>query len=199
MSLKRSLALAVVAVLAVAGLLAAEMVGVPGSNTQYPALTEIQINDKPVRVVLTGTAMRKKYLFNVYAIGSYLEVGVNAHSADQLIALDCAKQLHLVMERDVEGKDMAEAFKAAIRLNHADTEFGSEIESVTKAMAANPVKKGDHIWMTHVPKVGLRCTIVGKADFLIENVAFAHAVWEIYLGPKNLGESIKQGLTSRLL
>ena len=27
---------------------------------------------------------------------------------------------------------------------------------------------------------------------------FARAVWEIYLGPNNLGESIKKGLVSRL-
>jgi hypothetical protein len=198
MSMKRSLVVAILAVLGVSGLLTAEMVGVPGSKTQYPAMTEIQIKEKPVRMVLTGTAMRTKYFFNVYAIGSYLEAGVNAHSAEQLVALDCPKQLQLVMERDVEGKDMAEAFKTAIRLNHSEPEFANEIEKFGKMMLANPVKKGDRILLTHVPKVGLRCTIVGKTDVLVESVDFAHAVWEIYLGQNNLGEGIKQGLMSRL-
>jgi hypothetical protein len=32
----------------------------------------------------------------------------------------------------------------------------------------------------------------------IPNDKFARAVWEVYLGRKNLGSSIKTGLTSRL-
>jgi hypothetical protein len=197
MSLKRSLLVTVALVLCVAGAVAAEMVGVPGSNAKFPDLTEIQIGDKSVRMVLTGTALRTRYWFNVYAIASYVELAVNVHGAEHLIALDCPKQLHLVMERDVEGKDMAEAFKAAIRLNHDEPEFAGEIGTFTGAMAAG-VKKGDHILLTHVPKVGLRCGVAGKPEFTIENPAFARAVWEIYFGQNNLGYSIKEGLLSRL-
>jgi hypothetical protein len=198
MSLRRRLILTVALGLCVAGVVAAEMVGVPGSNAKYPDLTEIQINDKPVRMVLTGTALRTRYFYNVYAIGSYVELAVNVHGAEHLIALDCPKQLHLVMERDVDGKDMAEAFKAAVRLNHNEPEFAAEIETLATAMLANPVKKGDHILLTHVPKVGLRCGIAGKPEFTIENPAFARAVWEIYFGQNNLGIAIKEGLLSRL-
>ena len=54
------------------------------------------------------------------------------------------------------------------------------------------------IWLTHVPKVGLRCRINDRKPLLIKNVAFAHAVWDIYLGKKNVGERIKTGLTARL-
>jgi Chalcone isomerase-like len=198
MSLNRRLLVTVAVVLAVAGLVAAEMVGVPGSNTKFPSMTEIQIADKPVRVVLTGTALRTRYWFNVYAIGSYVELGVNVHSAEHLIALDCPKQLHLVMERDVDGKDMAEAFKAAIRLNHDEPAFADEIGTFTGAMLANGVKKGDHIYLTNVPKVGLRCAIGSKPEFMIENPAFARAVWDIYFGQNNLGREIKEGLMSRL-
>jgi hypothetical protein len=198
MSLKRKLIVAAALVLAVAGLVAAEMVGVPGSKAKYPDLTEIQIGDKSYRMTLTGTALRTRWGFNVYAIASYVELAVNVHSAEHLIALDCPKQLHIVMERDVEGKDMAEAFKAAIRLNHNEPEFAAEIETLTGAMLANPAKKGDHILLTHVPKVGLRCAIGSKPEFTIENPAFARAVWEIYFGQNNLGLSIKEGLMSRL-
>jgi hypothetical protein len=198
MSLKRMLLVAVALVLGVAGLVAGEMVGVPGSNAKFPSMTEIQVSDKPVRVVLTGTALRSRYWFNVYAIGSYVEAGVNVHSAEHLISLDCPKQLHLVMERDVDGKDMAEAFKTAIRLNHDEPEFADEIGTFTGPMLANGVKKGEHVYLTHVPKVGLRCGIGGRREFTIANPAFARAVWEIYFGQNNLGQEIKEGLMSRL-
>jgi hypothetical protein len=59
-------------------------------------------------------------------------------------------------------------------------------------------KKGDHIFLTHLPGVGLHVSRAGKADFTIRNPAFTRAVWDIYLGRNNLGEGIKRGLVSRL-
>ncbi len=59
MSPRRILALAVVglcAAVAVAG----ETVGVNGSNTTYAATIESKVADKPVKLTLTGTALRKR-------------------------------------------------------------------------------------------------------------------------------------------
>src|SRR5689334_8407585 len=110
------LAVAVVLAAAAAGL-AAELVGVPGSDTQFTTTMEWTVNDKPVTLVLTGTAMREKYFLNVYALASYIQEGSGVRNAAELAAADVPKQLHLVMERSVDGKDMAEAFVVAIRAN----------------------------------------------------------------------------------
>src|SRR5437016_5088362 len=89
---------------------AAEMVGVPGCGTTYPDAVEAVVAGKTVRLALTGAAMRTKFFFNVYAVASYVEQGSAARTAAEVAAADCPKRLHLVMERAVEGKDMAEAF-----------------------------------------------------------------------------------------
>src|SRR5690242_8417239 len=102
----RVLALALLGLFGAAAL-AVESVGVEGSQTQYPTLIESPISNKPVKLVLTGTAMRKKLLFNVYTVGSYVQEGTQVHSADDLASADVPKQLHLVMERDMDGKTMA--------------------------------------------------------------------------------------------
>jgi hypothetical protein len=60
------------------------------------------------------------------------------------------------------------------------------------------VAAGDHIWLTHIPDVGFHCEMVGKTQFTIRNKGFSQAIWNIYLGPNNLGEAVKTGLTSRL-
>ena len=52
--------------------------------------------------------------------------------------------------------------------------------------------------LTSIPRKGLRCEVVGKTNVSIENPVFARAIWDIYLGRQNLGESIKAGLISRL-
>lgn len=175
-----------------------EQVGVDGSSTQYPALIESPINNKPVKLVITGTALRKKYLFNVYTVASYVQAGYAIHNAEELAGADVPKQLHLVMERDVDGKDLAEAFRSAVRLNYVEPGYNAELDKLSGLLRAHSVKKGDHIWLTSLPGKGLHCVIVGKAEVFIPSSGFARAVWEIYLGPRNIGESIKSALVSRL-
>ena len=140
----------------------------------------------------------QKFLVNVYTIGSYLQEGVSVRTAEELAAVNCAKSLHLVMERDVAGKDMAEAFRSAIRQNYAAPLFTDEINTMVECIQAQDVHKGDQVWLTHVPNVGLSINLVGKKDVLIRNSSFSQAVWEIYLGKNNLGDAIKKGLVSRL-
>lgn len=176
----------------------AENIGVEGTSTQFATPAVRNIGGKEVRLVATGAAMRKKFVFQVYAIASYVQDGVQVESPEALATADCAKQLHLVMERDVDGKDMAEAFFAAIRMNYPAPAFENELNNLMAFMKANPVKRGDQIFLTNVPGKGLHVVVVGKTELMIENVAFAHAVWEIYLGKNNLGSDIKKGLTSRM-
>jgi len=178
--------------------LAAELVGVPGSGAQYATPIAAKVAGKDVTLKLTGAALRKKLVFSVYTVGSYVQEGVAVRSAEELVAANCPKRLHLIMERDVSGKDMAEAFRTAVRLNHGAPAFENELKRLEEFMQPLTAQKGDHIHLTHLPGVGLHCQIVGKTEITIPGVPFSGAVWEIYLGKNNLGEDIKKGLTSRL-
>ena len=177
---------------------AAELVGVPGSGTHFTTTMDVTIGDKPFHLILTGVAVRQKLFFNVYSIGSYVLEGAPVHSAEELAAVACPKQLHLVMERDVSGGDIAEAFLVAIRQNYPMPAYNEEVNHLVDKMREIDLKKADHIYLTHQPGIGLRCMVVGKGDFTIDNPDFSRAIWDIYLGKSNLGEGIKKGLTSRL-
>jgi hypothetical protein len=190
--------LAAAALVLAGGAFAAELVGVPGSGTRYPAEFETSVGGKPVKLTLTGTAVRTKLIVNVYALASYVQPGTGIKSGEALADADVAKRLHLIMERTVDGKDMGEALRVAIRASHPEPEFNEEMTSLVQYMRSSTARKGDHIYLTHVPGIGLQINVAGKADFLIKNVAFSKAVWEIYLGKKNIGDAIKKGLTSRL-
>ncbi|SRR5579883_772121 len=177
---------------------AVELVGVHGSNTQYTTTMDITIGDKPFHLVLTGVALREKFFLNVYAIGSYVLEGAAVHTAEELAGLNQPKQLHLVMERDVDGGDIAEAFRLAVRQNYPAPAFNEEVNRLVEMIREINFTKGDHIYLTHQPGIGLRCQVIGKGDFTIENPDFSRAIWDIYLGRNNIGEGIKKGLTSRL-
>jgi hypothetical protein len=175
-----------------------ESVGVDGSDTKYDTQIESTVAGKTVKMALTGAAMRKRVIFKVYTIGSYVEAGAGVRSAEALAAADVPKQLHLVMERDVGGKDLAEAVEKAIHKGRGDGAFSAELKSLGETMRALELKRGDHVWLTNLPGKGVECDVAGKKLLLIENTDFAKAVWEIYLGKKNIDENIKKALVSRL-
>jgi hypothetical protein len=174
--------------------------GVKGAtgDPRFPAKIASRIGGNPVRLVLTGTALRRKYGFSVYALASYVQEGVQVRDADGLMRADTAKQLHLIFERDVDGATMASAFRASIGMSHPAPAFASELASLERYFLAHPVNQGDHIWLTHVPGVGLGVQVNGQPGMVIGGVGFAQAAWETYLGQNNLGVAIKTGLTSRL-
>lgn len=193
----RMLALVLVGVWGMGGL-GAELVGISGSYTRFATAIEGRIGGAPVKMVLTGGALRQKAIFNVYTVGSYVQAGAGVRSAGELAALDGPKQLHLVMERDIPGTKMAETFAAAIRQSHPAPTFTPELDALARLLRDRTIKKGEHIWLTHVPQVGVHCHVVGQGEHLIKNVRFSRAVWDIYLGEKNVGEAIKRNLVSRL-
>ena len=178
---------------------AQETAGVSGSRTQFPVAIELAGKDGPIRMKLTGVALRKKLIFNVYAIGSYVQADAPVGDARRLAAVDTHKLLHLVMERAVSGKEMAASVVASITANHPESEFPAELAQLRKFMSdAGQVKKGEQVTITHVPERGTVVTIGNRGHVVIENPKFSTAVWDIYLGPKNIGAQIKKDLVSRL-
>ncbi len=179
------------------------LVACPGANAgdadpRFAANITNQIGDKPVPLVLTGTAMRTKYLFSVYAIGSYVQAGTKVRDAEELARLDVPKQLHLIFERSVASEAMAQSFVQSIRMNNPAPAFADELAELENYFRSCSITQGTRLWLTSIPGVGFRCQVAGKPAMLIKNVGFARAAWEVYLGPRNLGGSIKSGLSSRL-
>jgi hypothetical protein len=169
-----------------------------GGDPRFAPVITTRIGDRPLRLVLTGTAVRTKYWLSVYTIGSYLHEGVKVRNAEELAAVAAPKVLHLIFERGVEGQDLAASFREAIGMNNPAPAFAAELDRLDRAFRASTVQRGDHVWLTSVPGKGLACQVGGQPAVLIENVAFARAAWEVYLGRKNLGAAIQMGLTSRL-
>lgn len=172
--------------------------GVTVGRTRYPRSINSNVGGKPVKMVLTGTAMRTKYTFKVYSIGSYVHEKATVRNASELVSADVPKQLCLAFERDVDGVALSESFRDSIGMIRPAPAFAAELATLSRYMAAHPVKKGSLIWLSYIPGVGLGCQVLGAPEIKIKNVALAQTVWEVYLGRKNLGVAIQSGLTSRL-
>jgi len=163
----------------------------------FPATIEIKVGDDKVQLARTGSAVRHRGRIKLYAIASYLKQGVKVGSAQELIAADGPKQLHLVMLRFIPAGAMAQAFQSALRQNHPAPAFADELKTVMDLFQKASLDRGQHVRLTHIPKVGLRCEREG-GEVLIRNVEFSRAIWEIYLGKTNVEEAVKRGLLSDL-
>jgi hypothetical protein len=173
-------------------------VGVPGSSVTYPPWVTQDIGGgKSATMRLTGTGLRKRAVFSVYAIGSYVDDQAKVESAEALASADVAKELFLVLERDVDGKDFASAFTDAIRKNHGDS-FAAEVAQLVGMLQGNTAKKGDQVVLINVPGVGLYAAHLGKKDVFVASPAFSKAVWEMFLGRNPVSEDLKRGLVSLL-
>lgn len=174
-----------------------KMVAAPGTKVEYPATIRESIGDKPVAMKLTGTGLRTKAIFNVYAIASYVAEAAAVKSPAELAAADVPKRLHLVMEREVSGKDMSDNIRAGIAQNHPG-EFAEELKALDEYCKKLTLKRGQHVRLTHTPGIGLNALIGEDQALEIANVKFANAIWEIYLGKKPLNDKLKKNLTSRM-
>jgi hypothetical protein len=119
-------------------------------------------------------------------------------SPEALAACDAPKLLHLIFERDVDGATMARASRESIDRSYPAPAFAAELALLERHFVAHPVRKGDHVRLTHVPGVGLGVRVNDQPGMVIGGVGFAQAAWGTYLGRNHLGVALKEGLTSRL-
>jgi len=169
-----------------------------GGNMLFPAEMEAVVDGAKLKLVRTGSALRKSAGFKVYAVASYLGKDIKLQTAEQLAHADQPKRLELVFLLNVAGDEMAAAFRTIIRQNYPEPAFADEVKMLTSLFEKTAAKKGDHVWITHIPKVGVHCRREGKEELLIRNVEFSKAVWDNYLGENNCGEAVKRGLISEL-
>ena len=141
--------------------------------------------------------MRTKWTFNVYSIASYVQEGAAVRTPEALASAAVPKKLCLTFERSVDGADLAKSFRESVALNHPAPAFAAELDALAGYFQEHPVRQGRSIWLSSEPNAGFRCQLTGAPALDPTERRVRAAVWEVYLGPKNLGVAIKTGLTSR--
>ncbi|MBX2813911.1 MAG: chalcone isomerase family protein [Myxococcales bacterium] len=171
-----------------------EEIKVRGADVTYPEA--VTIEGKTLK--LTGTGLRKKFIFNVYAIASYLDVNINNISAEGLARLDVVKRLHIIMQRSVDGNAMAEAFQTALRDHKEMPKLINNSRRLASYLRTGTAKKENYIIFDYIPSVGIRVSRTGKKPITLAGLTFAQALWDIYLGPNCISKKLKKSITERL-
>ena len=195
------------------------MVYEPRSGTPFPALFVSPGGTTPHQ--LMGTAIRQRTIFRVkiYAFGLYVDptgaraslsrlAGASASMLErdesfyrQLLDLQFAMTLRLVMVRTVDGDDVAESFDDAIRSRIpravADTNDSSgfaALERFRRYLEVGQVTAGTEIAFTCGPAGRLTSSVGGVEPPPIESRALCRALFDVYLGDDPILEDGKKAL-----
>lgn len=164
----------------------------------FPVAVSAEIAGKKAEMKLTGHAVRKAFGLRFYKIGSYCCDTIAPINVDELAAADVPKQLLLVIERDVSEAVLARSFRETFEKNDPDSKFAAEIQTMLDYMSSSPLKIGEHVVITHLPKSGVSVRGRNQEPITVSNPAFATVVWNVYMGPKGVSKELRTGLGSRL-
>jgi len=147
-------------------------------------------------LVLNGSGIRKRVIFEVYSIGLYLPKRVA--SAQEAIAAPGPKRIDIRMLRDVGAEQFSGALAEGIRENHSETEARALEPSVKQLISimaeVQEAKKGMLVslgWDGKATQLRIDGKSVGAP---IEGEDFYRALLRIWLGEKPVQENLKKAL-----
>jgi len=146
---------------------------------------------------LNGAGMRTKFVVKVYAAGLYLPE--KKTTVADVLKVDGARRVTLVMARDVSSEDFGNAFMEGLNDNVDKTEKAKIVSQIGKFgemfAKVDGLRKGDVLHIDWLPGSGTQIELNGKK--LIENVpdvTFYNALLRIWLGDRPVDRSLKPAL-----
>jgi hypothetical protein len=172
--------------------------GLEAGGVQFEPTISVSSDNGEHQLRCTGTALRKKFFFKVYAAAAYLETGTDAgdDAGATFVDANVPKRLHLQMLRDVESEKIIssidEAFEKCATTPLAEIE-GDRV-TFREAFSMEKLEKGQDIRFTWLPGIGLQLSVDHSILDTIQNPVFAKSFFEIYFGPEPVNDDMKKDL-----
>jgi pentatricopeptide repeat protein len=174
----------------------AQNVKEPATGIEFPA--QVNLNGK--NFAITGTGVRKKLGFKVYAIASYVEAGKLDKSRDlyaQMLSDGPAKRIVMHFVRDVEVDKIRETFWEGLEKNipHYDSSPAKQdAEAFLDAMM--DMNTNDEMHLYWWPGGTVEVNIKGQPRGKFPNPILARAIWSIWLGNSPISGELKTNLVA---
>lgn len=151
-------------------------------------------------LVANGAGVRRKFVFDVYAIALYLPA--RAASSDAATSQNAPRRIAVQLLRDVGAVDFVDALRSGIQENVSAAEFAAlkpQIQQFADTLlVVKEVSKGTLVQIDYLPASGTRVTIAGQVRGKdIPGEAFYAALLKIWLGGKPVQADLKDKLLGR--
>lgn len=174
------------AVVAAAGLQAAEVAGIKLDDKVQVAGREL---------VLNGAGLRTKFVFKVYVGALYVAEKTTTPAA--IYDSPAPRRMLMRMMRDMDAEALYKALDEGLRNNLAETEltgFKPQIDQLGTIMKdIGAVKEGDGIAIDF-DSAGTEVGVNGRSQGRVEGAAFGRALLKVWLGDRPADDDLKKGL-----
>ncbi|HEX7879745.1 MAG TPA: chalcone isomerase family protein, partial [Candidatus Eisenbacteria bacterium] len=160
----------------------------PSSDTVFPAaMTVVARSGDVIHLTATGSGVRKKLIYKVYAAALYVDAlaPLGTVPVNTIASSDIARRMVMVFLRDVEGKrlkeGMRESFENTIYRGKPGPELSAELDTFFSWMDAG-IKKGQTIELTYLPGEGLYTTVAGVMHPVVTRPDIARSIWLNWVG-----------------
>ena len=166
--------------------LAKELAGVKLADT-------IKVDGKSL--TLNGVGLRKKFIFDVYVAGLYVEKP--SQSGEAILKADEAKLVRMVMRRDLDAASIKDAIRAGFEQN-AGNKLPSLKDRLNKFMAVIPaVKSNDVLSLKYIPGEGTTVEAKSGQKETVEGKDFADALFSVFIGKHPVDDGLKNGMLGK--
>lgn len=171
-----------------AGLFAEGEIKDSQTGETFPSTVSFEHDGKTIELQATGVSTRKKLMFKVYSVASYLEGGLSKDAANRVQTMldsDKPKQLTLKWVRGVEAPKLVEGYRESFKIAAEDQEaaLSKEINQYI-SFFNHEVTKGEEQVIRELPGGVVEVYINGKKAGSIQSAAFAKVLWKIWFGKK---------------
>ena len=149
---------------------------------------------------LTGSGVRYKAIFKVYAAGLY--VGKKVATPEEFFAAPGPKRMSITMLREVDSNELGKSFTKGFEDNSSKSEMSKLIPGLIKmGQIFSDQKKmvpGENFTIDWIPGTGTVISVKGKAQGEpFKEVEFYNALMRIWLGSVPADFKLKDALLSK--
>ncbi|MCI0572512.1 MAG: chalcone isomerase family protein [Myxococcaceae bacterium] len=162
---------------------AKELAGVRMGDTLQVAGKELKLN---------GLGLRKRFIFDVYVAGLYVENPSKDGAA--ILGADETRVVKMMMKRDLDKATIAEALRTGFESN-AGAKLPELKERLDKFISAIPaVKEKDVLTLMYVPGQGTTVSSKSGQQVTVDGKDFADALFSVFIGAKPVDDGLKYGM-----
>ena len=142
-------------------------------------------------LTLNGIGLRRKFIFNVYVAGLYLEAKGGDGAA--ILARDEVRRVDMVMLRDLDRKSISGALRMGVEKNAGDQAASLKERMDAFAAVIPDLKKGQALSVVYVPGKGTRVEAEGQS-YTAQGKDFADALFSVWIGKYPVDDGLKRGM-----
>jgi long-chain acyl-CoA synthetase len=148
-------------------------------------------------LVLNGTGLRHVTIFGIEVYVAGLYVPTRGHDATEVLRADRAKQVVLVMKRDVSRDQIGTAFREAIERSAGSRTASLRTEIDAFAAWIPAMHEHDRVTASYTPASGLTVTSTASTTTFHASNDFAAALFGVWIGPHAIEDSLRDGMLAR--